>query len=232
MKRNTIECCLRYYLDKDIPHEINACFCCTFVCCGYIIIEESCEFAWCIYTSPVGYLYWQCGNRLPYDCRDNYITVLLHIINVHTAFVFATLFWCGTTPQAHKTLSDTFLPDSTNMHSLHKDSCILDIFHKIRLRLCIVLFIMRILSVISVFLWFYNNIIQYGNRKEATENERAPVAWFKKSWMVWEKLIHVFTNTHQEIKRGRLTIKMPSYQFRDSHVKDMTVSQTVLSLTW
>ena len=91
---------------------------------------------------------------------------------------------------------------------------------------------MRILSVSSVFLWFYDNIIQYGNRKEATENEIAPVALFKKSWMVWEKLIHVFTNTHQEIKRGRLNIKMPSYQFRDSHVKDKTVSPTVLSLTW
>ena len=31
---------------------------------------------------------------------------------------------------------------------------------------------------------------------------------------------------------GRLNIKMPSYQYRDSHVKDKTVSPTVLSLTW
>ena len=31
---------------------------------------------------------------------------------------------------------------------------------------------------------------------------------------------------------GRLNIKMPSYQHRDSHVKDKTVSPTVLSLTW
>ena len=31
---------------------------------------------------------------------------------------------------------------------------------------------------------------------------------------------------------GRLNIKMPSYQYRDSHVKDKTVSSTVLSLTW
>ena len=30
----------------------------------------------------------------------------------------------------------------------------------------------------------------------------------------------------------RLNIKMPSYQYRDSHVKDKTVSPTVLSLTW
>ena len=31
---------------------------------------------------------------------------------------------------------------------------------------------------------------------------------------------------------GHLNIKMPSYQYRDSHVKDKTVSPTVLSLTW
>ena len=31
---------------------------------------------------------------------------------------------------------------------------------------------------------------------------------------------------------GRLNIKIPSYQYRDSHVKDKTVSPTVLSLTW
>ena len=32
--------------------------------------------------------------------------------------------------------------------------------------------------------------------------------------------------------RGRLNINMSSYQYRDSHVKDKTVSPTVLSLTW
>ena len=31
---------------------------------------------------------------------------------------------------------------------------------------------------------------------------------------------------------GRLNIKMPSYQYRDCHVKDKKVSPTVLSLTW
>ena len=31
---------------------------------------------------------------------------------------------------------------------------------------------------------------------------------------------------------GHLNIKMPSYQYRDSHVKDKMVSPTVLSLTW
>ena len=31
---------------------------------------------------------------------------------------------------------------------------------------------------------------------------------------------------------GRLNIKMSSYQYRDYHVKDKTVSPTVLSLTW
>ena len=30
---------------------------------------------------------------------------------------------------------------------------------------------------------------------------------------------------------GHFNIKMPSYQYRDSHVKEMTVSPTVLSLT-
>ena len=31
---------------------------------------------------------------------------------------------------------------------------------------------------------------------------------------------------------GRLNIKVPSHQYRDSHVKDKTASPTVLSLTW
>ena len=31
---------------------------------------------------------------------------------------------------------------------------------------------------------------------------------------------------------GHLNINMPSYQYRDYHVKDKTVSPTVLSLTW
>ena len=31
---------------------------------------------------------------------------------------------------------------------------------------------------------------------------------------------------------GRLNTEMSSYQYRDSHVKDKTVSPTVLSLTW
>ena len=35
-----------------------------------------------------------------------------------------------------------------------------------------------------------------------------------------------------KIPGGRLNIKMPSYQYRDSHVKDKTVSPTVFSLTW
>ena len=35
-------------------------------------------------------------------------------------------------------------------------------------------------------------------------------------------------NFHQG---GRLNINMSSYQYRDSHFKDRTVSQTVLSLT-
>ena len=37
---------------------------------------------------------------------------------------------------------------------------------------------------------------------------------------------------HYTLSKGRLNIKMLSYQYKDSHVKDKTVSQTVLSLTW
>ena len=40
------------------------------------------------------------------------------------------------------------------------------------------------------------------------------------------------TTVGGRLKGGRLNIKMPSYQYRDSHVKDKTVSPTVLSLTW
>ena len=39
-------------------------------------------------------------------------------------------------------------------------------------------------------------------------------------------------NRQKTSSGGRLNIKMPSYQYRDSHVKDKTVSPTVLSLTW
>ena len=41
-----------------------------------------------------------------------------------------------------------------------------------------------------------------------------------------------YDETSYQEARGRLNIKMPSYQYRDSHVKDKTVSPTVLSLTW
>ena len=37
---------------------------------------------------------------------------------------------------------------------------------------------------------------------------------------------------HKSPAGGRLNIEIPSYQYRDSHVKDKTVSLTVLSLTW
>ena len=46
--------------------------------------------------------------------------------------------------------------------------------------------------------------------------------------MVEFKLICV----SQRDPRDRLNIKMRSYQYRDSHVKDKTVSPTILSLTW
>ena len=46
--------------------------------------------------------------------------------------------------------------------------------------------------------------------------------------------IHLSSVIYANLSRtgGRLNIKMPSYQYRDPHVKDKTVSQTVLSLTW
>ena len=46
--------------------------------------------------------------------------------------------------------------------------------------------------------------------------------------------LHLYcpSNNHAQGSGGRLNIKMPSYQYRDSHVKDKTVSPTVLSLTW
>ena len=36
----------------------------------------------------------------------------------------------------------------------------------------------------------------------------------------------------RQVPGGRLNIKMLSYQYRDSHVKDKTISPTVLYLTW
>ena len=41
---------------------------------------------------------------------------------------------------------------------------------------------------------------------------------------------YIYANDHRP--GGRLNIKMLSYQYRDPHVKDKTVSPTVLSLTW
>ena len=54
------------------------------------------------------------------------------------------------------------------------------------------------------------------------ENEAPP-------WCLDE--LQIFDNMTRH-PGGRLNIKMPSYQYRDSHVKDKTVSPTVLSLTW
>ena len=51
--------------------------------------------------------------------------------------------------------------------------------------------------------------------------------WKFKSSQIYE-LIWIFETP----SGGRLNIKMSSYQYRDSHVKDKTVSPTVLSLTW
>ena len=47
---------------------------------------------------------------------------------------------------------------------------------------------------------------------------------------IWANIYRIWT--FRSRSGGRLNIKMPSYQYRDSHVKDKTVSPTVLSLTW
>ena len=39
-------------------------------------------------------------------------------------------------------------------------------------------------------------------------------------------------SNYEKATWGRLSIKMSSYQYRDPHVKDKTVSPTVLFLTW
>ena len=41
----------------------------------------------------------------------------------------------------------------------------------------------------------------------------------------------ICVDIQRPLSGGRLHIKMPFYQYRDSHVKDKTVSLTVLSLT-
>ena len=60
--------------------------------------------------------------------------------------------------------------------------------------------------------------------------------WSSNWWTVIISLENSLAlNRWQDIVKrpgGRLNIKMPSYQYRDSHVKDKTVSPTVLSLTW
>ena len=61
------------------------------------------------------------------------------------------------------------------------------------------------------------------------------IIWdFEYILMIWNNL-STWPMSPQEITiapGGRLSIKMSSYQYRDSHVKDKTVSPTVLSLTW
>ena len=57
------------------------------------------------------------------------------------------------------------------------------------------------------------------------------ISWYHGCWC---QVInnHVTNYVVRTDSGGRLNIKMPSYQYRDSHVKDKTVSPTVLSLTW
>ena len=49
---------------------------------------------------------------------------------------------------------------------------------------------------------------------------------------VFQILLAIMISYHLSGTRGRLNIKMSSFQYGDSHVKDKTVSPTVLSLTW
>ena len=49
--------------------------------------------------------------------------------------------------------------------------------------------------------------------------------------LLWESPAPCILISHHDVCRC-LSIKMSSYQYRDSHVKDKTVSPTVLSLTW
>ena len=51
------------------------------------------------------------------------------------------------------------------------------------------------------------------------------------AWLILKFKRMIFPQLNRETG-GRLNIKMLSYQYRDSHVKDKTVSSTVLSLTW
>ena len=54
--------------------------------------------------------------------------------------------------------------------------------------------------------------------------------------MFWSALLprepNIKWKSNKMTSGGRLNIKSSSYQYRDSHVKDKTVSPTVLSLTW
>ena len=67
--------------------------------------------------------------------------------------------------------------------------------------------------IISKVLWHSSEDISY-------EDLRIPIRKrLKISYLKWHP-------------GGRLNIKLSSYQYRDSHAKDKTVSPTVLSLTW
>ena len=65
----------------------------------------------------------------------------------------------------------------------------------------------------------------------------APGRWYhsltRQLWIIWiqEWQKYFCWQKYDELSGGRLNIKTPSYQYRDSHVKDKTVSPTVLSLT-
>ena len=89
----------------------------------------------------------------------------------------------------------------------------------------------------------YITISQSQRRTRITRSYDISYISFTKSYLgqVLEKTFNIgyigqFWNevaiAHPKQPGGRLNIKMPSYQYRYSHVKDKTVSPTVLSLTW
>ena len=99
----------------------------------------------------------------------------------------------------------------------------------------------------------------WGNIALCVRNLLSPLQpWYAVIWRIFEShwfdwyyhkcRIHVFSNVRQHCHLtfwlpdhyhyhwsrvgAALNIKKPSYQYRDSHVKDKTVSPIVLSLTW
>ena len=83
--------------------------------------------------------------------------------------------------------------------------------------------------------WTLRNELQWNLNRSSNnfiqENAFESVVCEMAAILSWPQCVN---NTSRNIHHpgGRLNIKKPSYQYRDSHVKDKTVSPTVLSITW